>query len=155
MRTIQFTALALVLGAGVACKSKSDSGESGTTAATTGATGGGGASVGDGAGAHVVTIQDAACSVGWGLAGAYTGSGADYKWDVTLTLDSSLTDCSFGDNTAGKIEATGGKVYWGETAATQYVGAAGYNGTTLSWATNGYVTGGGGGTYAYDGNITW
>ena len=117
--------------------------------------GGGGATVGDGAGVHAVTIQEAACSIVWGLAGAYTGSGADYKWDVTLTLDSSLTDCSFGADFAGKIEAIGGNVYFGETAAYNYVGAAGYNGSTLSWFTNGYVTGGGGGTYAYHGNITW
>lgn len=153
MRTIQITALALIVGAGVACKSKSDSGESGVTAGTTGSTGTtGGSSVGDGTGTHGVTIQEAGCSVGWDLAGAYTGTGADYSWAATLTLNAGLTDCANATDTTGTITASGGSAYWN---ATEYIGAASYSGTTLSWATNGYVTGSGGYTYAYDGNITW
>lgn len=150
MRTIQITALALIVGAGVACKSKSDSGESGVTGTTATATPGttGTPAVGDGTGSYGLTIE-ATCSILWNIAGTYTGSGADYSWDAALTGNSG--DCSGVEDTSGSLTASGGSAYF----AGNYIGTAAYAGTTLSWSTAGYVTGGAGGSYAYDGNITW
>lgn len=149
MRTIQITALALIVGAGVACKSKTDSGESGVTAGTTGTAGTtAGPSVGDGTGSYGLTIEGT-CSILWDIAGTYAGTGADYSWSAALSVNND--GCGGVTDTAGALTAAGGSAYFDGS----YIGAASYSGTTLSWATAGYVTGGGGGSYAYDGNITW
>ncbi|HCH63704.1 MAG: hypothetical protein CL927_20365 [Deltaproteobacteria bacterium] len=150
MRTIQFTALALVLGAGVACKSKTDSGESGTTAATTGGTTGGSTAVGNGTGSYGLTLEGN-CSIGWDVAGTYNGDGASYSWDAALTVNAGLTDCANAADTSGALAASSGEA----TFAGNYIGTYTATANSISWETSGYVAGGGGGSYAYDGNISW
>ena len=119
-----------------------------------GYSGGGGGDdyrVGDGTGILGIYIQEAGCSIVWDLDGYYAGTGTDYIWDVILTVDSRFTDCSGASDVTGTMFAGAGAVYWD----FGYLGAAYYNSTTLAWATQGYVTGAFGYTYAYDGYITW
>ena len=85
----------------------------------------------------------------WVLDGVYTGTGSDYTWDVTLTADLERTiGCPAIDN--GALVVIGNAYLNGS-----YIGVATYSGESILWQTAGYVTGVGGGAYAYEGFISW
>lgn len=145
MRTIQFSALALVLGASIACSGK----DSGDSAATTGATTGGttgGSTVGAFSGTGGVLIVEAGCDIIWDFAGPAT-NGMDLMWDVE-GVNYGAGSCEFGTDLYGTLEVTWYSVYF----AGDYWGAAFYGGGDLYWYTYGYVYGGSGYTYAYSGS---
>ena len=149
MRTIQLSALALVIGmATVACNGKSDSGTGITTtgAGTTGGTTGPGGTGDITAGSYGLYIEST-CGIIWDMAGAATG---DLAWSVNLTVNAA-TDCSGAADTSGSFEVASGSAYFNNG----YVGTATYAGGALAWATNGYITGGGGGSYYYAGQATY
>ncbi|HCH61603.1 MAG TPA: hypothetical protein DFR83_02280 [Deltaproteobacteria bacterium] len=110
----------------------------------------GGNTVDDGTGTYGLTIEGT-CSIGWDIVGYYTGSGFDYRWDAILTVNSGLTDCAGIEDTSGRLVVSSGVA----TFDDNYIGVASYNTNRVSWFTAGYVAGGGGGSYAYDGNIEW
>lgn len=106
--------------------------------------------VGDGTGEYGLLIQDV-CTAVWVLDGVYTGTGSDYTWDVTLTADPERTiGCPAIDN-SGALVVIGGNAYLNGS----YIGVATYSGESILWQTAGYVTGVGGGAYAYEGFISW
>ena len=147
MRTIQLSALALVLGVTtVACKSKSDSG---TGITTTGEGEGEGEGEGTGditAGTYGLYIEGT-CGIIWDMTGSATG---DLAWNVSLAVNAA-TDCSGVEDTSGSFEVASGSAYFDNG----YVGTATYGGGALAWATSGYVTGGGGGSYYYAGSAAY
>lgn len=106
--------------------------------------------VGDGTGVYGLAIENN-CNIGWDLSGTYAGSGADYTWSAELTVNDDLTDCGGASDTAGALVAVNGSTYFDN----RYIGVASYADRSLSWATEGYVAGTTGGSYAYDGNIRW
>ncbi|HCH61601.1 MAG TPA: hypothetical protein DFR83_02270 [Deltaproteobacteria bacterium] len=127
---------------------KMDSGETGLFNPPDTGTGVGGPA--DGTGSYVLTIEGS-CSIGWDVAGAYVGSGTDYRWDASLSVNAGLTDCPGGENTSGLLVAEGGQA----TFDGNYIGMTTYGTNSVSWETTGYVAGDGGGQYAYDGTISW
>ena len=147
MRTIQLSALALVLGVTtVACNGKSDSG---TGITTTGEGEGEGEGEGTGditSGSYGLYIEST-CGIIWDMAGSATG---DLAWSVNLTVNAA-TDCSGAADTSGSFEVASGSAYFDNG----YVGTATYGGGALAWATSGYVTGGGGGSYYYAGSAMY
>ncbi len=147
MRTIQLSALALVLGVTtVACNGKSDSG---TGITTTGEGEGEGEGEGTGditSGSYGLYIEST-CGIIWDMTGAATG---DLAWSVNLTVNAA-TDCSGAADTSGSFEVASGSAYFDNG----YVGTATYGGGALAWATSGYVTGGGGGSYYYAGSAMY
>ena len=147
MRTIQLSALALVLGmTTVACNGKSDSGTGITTGTTGGTTTPDGGTGDITAGTYGLYIEST-CGIIWDMTGAATG---DLAWSVNLTVNAA-TDCSGAADTSGSFEVASGSAYFDNG----YVGAATYGGGALAWATNGYVTGGGGGSYYYAGSASY
>ena len=148
---IQLSALALALAVtSVACKSKSDSGESGVTAGTTSATGTTGAYVpGNITTGSIGLAIEGACAIGWSVTGTNTGG---YSWDASLTVDSSLTTCDGASDADYPLAFTGGNAYLNnnDVGAVTYTGAG-----AATFETAGYVAGGGGGSYAYVGAITY
>ena len=120
----------------------------GDSSGTTGTTSS--AQIGNGTGTYRLTIESN-CTIAWDLVGTYVGSSADYNWSADLTVNDGLTDCGGATDTAGALTASEGSAYFDGS----YIGAASYTVTSMSWATTGYVTGGSGGSYAYDGTISW
>lgn len=96
-----------------------------------------------------VFILEAECDVVWDLSGSQC-AGCDLAWDVSLELNE-LGSCAFGDSTAGVFEVREAGVYFSD----QYWGAAQAGGGTVTWASNGYVYGEGGGNYLYSGSATY
>ena len=102
-----------------------------------------------GSGLHSVIIQSA-CVVAWDLEGPATDcAGCTYAFDLNLRVNASLTDCTFGEGFTGVLEVRSGAAYLED----HYVGQATYSSSEVLWSTAGYITGGGGGSYAYDGYI--
>ena len=86
---------------------------------------------------------------GWSVTGTNTGG---YSWDAALTVDSSLTTCEGATDAAYPLAFTGGNAYLN----SNNVGAVTYTGAgAATFETAGYVAGGGGGSYAYVGAITY
>ena len=102
------------------------------------------------AGTYGLTIESN-CTIAWDLVGTYAGTGADYNWSADLTVNDGATDCGGAEDTDGALTASGGSAYFNGA----YIGTASYTANSMSWATAGYVTGGSGGSYAYDGTISW
>lgn len=111
--------------------------------------GGTGGSVGDIDGMAGVYIVELGCQVVWNLVGPPC-AGCDLGWDVDL-LWSETSTCPFGDDTSGTFEVTAGAAYW----SGGYWGRATTGGGAVSWATAGYIYGGGGYTYQYAGSANY
>ena len=108
------------------------------------------APIGNGTGTYGLAIEEN-CVIYWDLVGTYAGTGADYNWSAELTVNDGATDCGGAEDTEGALTASGGSAYF-EGA---YIGTASYTVNSMNWYTAGYVTGGSGGSYAYEGNISW
>ena len=106
--------------------------------------------VGDATGLHGMYVQDNDCVIIWGVDGNYIGNGDDYRWDAVLLVTTETT-CSGAIDKIGTIEVSGGVAYFDGT----YVGAASYSTDRVAWASQGYLTGMSGYTYAYDGYVEW
>jgi hypothetical protein len=148
MRTIQLSALALVLGVTtMACNGKSDSGTGiTTTGGDDGSTGGDDATGDITSGTYGLYIEST-CGIIWDMTGSATG---DLAWSVSLAVNAA-TDCSGAADTTGSFEVASGSAYFDNG----YVGTATYGGGAVAWATSGYVTGGGGGSYYYAGSAMY
>ncbi len=104
---------------------------------------GGGGGTGDiYAGTYGLYIE-ATCGIIWDMTGTAIG---DLAWDVDLNVNAA-TDCSGVGDTYGYFEVRYGAAYF----AYYYVGYAWYGGGAVGWSTYGYITGGGGGYYWYEG----
>ncbi|HCH66232.1 MAG TPA: hypothetical protein DFR83_25740 [Deltaproteobacteria bacterium] len=104
-----------------------------------------------GSGLHSVIIQST-CVFAWDLEGPATDcSDCTYAFDVDLRFNSSLSDCSGGIDFSGVLAFRDGSAY----LADDYVGQASYSSSEVRWATAGYISGAGGGFYAYDGYIVF
>ena len=109
---------------------------------------GGSGSVGDGYGQYELVIS-MTCAIAWDVGATYTGTGSDYRWAAALTLNND--GCGGAADTSGELTASGGSAYF----QGDYIGVANYGSSNFSWETRGYVTGSGGGFYAYMGYIDW